>query len=137
MKAKERLNICERIFIALLPLTAAAFYIFRGALKGLAEKFPPCVFRSRTGWLCPACGNTRSVLSLLRFDIWSAVKYNITPVVICAVLLCLYIETGAKLFGKKVTLIPKTGWTLAVILPLMFAYYILRNFIPALSAAWR
>ena len=36
----------------------------------------PCIFRRLTGLLCPGCGNTRAVISLLKFDFIKALKFN-------------------------------------------------------------
>lgn len=47
-----------------------------------------CAFRTLTGIPCPTCGTTRSLLSLLRFDLGSYVRYNPMSVpVVSAVLL--------------------------------------------------
>lgn len=37
-----------------------------------------CVFLEILGLPCPGCGMTRAALSLVKFDIVSAAKYNIT-----------------------------------------------------------
>ena len=37
----------------------------------------PCWFHLITGLKCPGCGLTRSLLSLLRFDFASVLKYNL------------------------------------------------------------
>ena len=36
----------------------------------------PCIFYKVTGYLCPGCGITRMIMSALRFDFESAIKYN-------------------------------------------------------------
>jgi len=36
-----------------------------------------CVFYNETGIFCPGCGGTRAVISFLRLDLISAVKYNV------------------------------------------------------------
>jgi hypothetical protein len=35
-----------------------------------------CLFKRITSFPCPSCGSTRSVLSLLKGDIWSALFWN-------------------------------------------------------------
>ncbi|MBQ9744822.1 MAG: DUF2752 domain-containing protein [Clostridia bacterium] len=37
-----------------------------------------CDFFRVTGFYCPGCGGTRAVFAILRFDIASAIKYNVT-----------------------------------------------------------
>ena len=45
----------------------------------------PCVMNMHTGLLCPGCGTSRMLLSLLRGDFAGAWSYN--PVTLCLVLL--------------------------------------------------
>ncbi len=53
---------------------------------------PACAFRKLTGFPCPTCGGTRSLVCLAHGDIAAAVVYNplITVCVIAAVILLLY-----------------------------------------------
>ncbi len=37
---------------------------------------PPCVFRTLTGFPCPTCGSTRSLVFLSRGDLYSALAMN-------------------------------------------------------------
>ncbi|ABA87631.2 hypothetical protein Pcar_0371 [Syntrophotalea carbinolica DSM 2380] len=43
--------------------------------------FPPCPFRSLTGWYCPGCGSTRALHHLLHGRIGAAFGYNALMVV--------------------------------------------------------
>ncbi|MGB8131597.1 MAG: DUF2752 domain-containing protein [Candidatus Angelobacter sp.] len=51
---------------------------------GIVYRFPPteysfyprCPIYLTTHWLCPGCGSTRALHSLLHFDIQSALHYN-------------------------------------------------------------
>ena len=36
----------------------------------------PCMFNRFTGYLCPGCGTSRMALALLRFDFYSAFRFN-------------------------------------------------------------
>lgn len=47
--------------------------------------FPPCMLHAMTGFYCPGCGGTRSVIALLRGDLWHSFLYH--PFVPYAVLL--------------------------------------------------
>ncbi len=48
------------------------YYIFI-RITGLAI---PCIFRKITGFLCPGCGITRSILAAVRLDFAGAFAYN-------------------------------------------------------------
>lgn len=58
---------------ALLLAAGIAYYIFI-KLTGLGI---PCVFRLVTGNLCPGCGVTRMCISLLRGDLYAAMRNNL------------------------------------------------------------
>jgi len=98
-------------------------------LKQITLLFPSCVFKDSFGFDCPACGNTRSVTALLRGDVVSAVKYNISPVIVAVLGVLCYIEGGFKLFEKSIKLIPRNKWFWGVFFTLLFVYYIGRNFV--------
>lgn len=38
--------------------------------------FPPCVWKSITGWDCPGCGSTRATHQLLRGNVSAAFRFN-------------------------------------------------------------
>ena len=59
----------------IVTLGVAGFLIYACLTVG-REGFE-CVFYSTTGFICPGCGGSRAVLSLLKFDLIAAVKYNI------------------------------------------------------------
>lgn len=48
------------------------YYIFI-RITGLAV---PCIFRKITGFLCPGCGITRSIIAAVRLDFAKAFSYN-------------------------------------------------------------
>jgi len=61
-----------------LGLSLSIVLLF-GALWYLQERqfdfgrlFNPCGFKQRTGWPCPGCGMTRSVLAFARGDVWTS-----------------------------------------------------------------
>ena len=74
-------------------------------LAGLAVvyKFPPaeyafyprCPLYAATHWLCPGCGSTRALYSLLHADLYGALHYNLlftllAPVVLAWLGFCCY-----------------------------------------------
>ncbi|MDE5582903.1 MAG: DUF2752 domain-containing protein [Ruminococcus sp.] len=99
----------------------------------LKKYFPECIFYKKIGYLCPACGNTRSISSILHRHFIKSLGYNITPIVIMLFLTAFYIEIIACAFGKKLYIIPRNYYFLSVVLSLMTIYYIARNFIPFMT----
>ena len=52
-----------------------------------------CFIYSRTGILCPTCGITRAVKSLVNFDIASSIKYNtFFTLVLLPIFLILFVQ---------------------------------------------
>lgn len=94
-----------------------------------------CVFRAHTGLLCPACGNTRCVSSLLNGDLFAAISYNAFTVALLLFCMGLYAELLANSFGRTAAVIPRSYRFLTVVLTLSAAYFILRNIFPFLTAA--
>lgn len=114
-------------------IIAAGIFLLRNKADAVSEKFPECAFYSRTGLLCPACGNTRSVLALLRFDVITSVGYNPAPLYIVTLALALFTENIAASFNHRIRLVPR-GELFPVICSAVFIlYYILRNIFPVLT----
>ena len=59
--------------------------MFEWLAKLLEQHGVPCLFKELTGIPCPGCGMTRSVISMLRGDLFSAVHYS-PALYICAIL---------------------------------------------------
>lgn len=56
---------------------AGSIWIFLNHHFFVAEKMHSvCIFKGVTGIPCPACGSTRSVLSFLQGDFYSAIHWN-------------------------------------------------------------
>jgi len=92
---------------------------------------PVCLFYGSTGLLCPACGNTRSIISLLDGDFIHSLSYNITPVVLALFALAFYIELLSAAFIRKIKIIPRSAVFLYVLIAIMIIYFCGRNFFPA------
>ena len=113
-----------------LPVIVAFLLYMKNSIIKVTSIFPKCYFYEATGWLCPACGNTRSVICLLNGDITGSLRYNITPVLLIIIAVCFYIELVCYSFNIKVHIFPRNYVFLFVLLFFLISYYILRNFIP-------
>lgn len=120
----------------LVPLIGLAVVLCRGYVTALAEHplFPDCYFYTATGYLCPACGNTRAVLSLIRGHLLQSLAYNPMILILTIALAALYAEMACYAFGKRVRILPRSNALLFTVVGIVLGYNIVRNFIPELTA---
>ena len=117
-----------KIIVCIFPFfTVGMVYIFKDLLYKLSTYLPTCPIYKYFHVYCPGCGNTRSVQHLLKGDILSSLKFNITPIFCLIIGTLAYIELVFHLFGMNIKIIPrgKVFWAAIIILFLM--YYIIRN----------
>ncbi len=122
-----------RIIAIIIPIMVLIFFLIKDILINLVTQVPVCPFYSYLHLYCPACGNTRSVSSLLHGDILSAAHYNITPLLFGFFFLLGYIELVAICFRKPILLVPRRTAIYIVLIILLCIYLIARNFIPSLA----
>lgn len=89
----------------------------------------PCVLHEVTGLDCPGCGLSRAVLAIARLDIAAAFGFNLLWPLYAAYFLWGGIAMSAAYVkrGESCALPGKT-WMHAVLLSVVVAYGILRNF---------
>lgn len=117
-----------QIIYIFLPVCLLAVVIeAKDFILSLSYCFPACPFYRYTGWYCPACGNTRSVQSLLRGDLLSSLQYNIVPVILLILGLLLYGELGTALFKTHQRLLPRKGIFWVIFGIFMTGYFVGRN----------
>lgn len=110
------------ILIFLVSILLIYFYIFNKYGIGI-----PCVFHMITGYYCPGCGITRAILSLLKFDLYQAIRYNALVTMLLAIAILYLINFIQNYFynqNKKI-IIKKEIVVLFLIITL--AYGLLRN----------
>lgn len=114
------------------PLCILTIILCRNGITALAEStsFPDCTFHRLTGYLCPACGNTRAVLELLHGHIFRSLGYNPMILTLTIVLAVLYAETVCLALGKPVRLLPRSNALLFTVVGTVLGYDIIRNFFP-------
>ena len=123
-----------RIVIAAgAPCLLLAVFALRDYIIGFSGHIPPCAFHKLTGYWCTGCGNTRSTIALLHGHIWTAVRNNATMPFLALLLILLYGENLAALFGRDIKLLPRKGLFWCIVIGLFFVYYVLRNFFPVLG----
>lgn len=123
-----------RIVIAAgAPCLLLAVFALRDYIIGFSGHIPPCTFHKLTGYWCTGCGNTRSTIALLHGHIWTAVRNNATMPFLALLLILLYGENLAALFGRDIKLLPRKGLFWGIVIGLFFVYYVLRNFFPVLG----
>ena len=130
------MNISRKISAGLtIILSSSVLLIFFLSDKIIALKkyLPSCFFYEKTGYLCPACGNTRSITALLNRNIAESLGYNITPFVLLSLTVIFSIETAAGAFGIRLQIIPRKYSFIAILLSSMTLYFLLRNFLPFLT----
>ena len=120
----------EKIITVILPLLfVIGFIVLKTNIDFFLSLLPAfCGFYMITGKQCFACGNTRSVLSILRGDIISAIKFNPAIPILILLTILLYIELFIySFFGKKVKIIPRNAVFWIIFSVALLAYYIMRN----------
>ena len=110
-------------------LTGILFIIISYGYYFLNIKFNfsiKCLFHELTGLLCPGCGVTRMIFSLINFDIAKAFHYNpLVFILLIGYILYIIINIiSLKIFKKEIHLSNK--WTY-IILVIVILFGILRN----------
>lgn len=72
----DRIGIKFLKIVAALTLVIIAAILYYNFNPELSRFFPPCIFKSLTGYKCPGCGSQRTIHYLLHFDIVSAFYKN-------------------------------------------------------------
>lgn len=120
--------------IVILAAFAAVFFL-RSMMFQLVrwEYFPKCAFYTLTGYLCPACGNTRAILHLLQGHILRSIGYNPMIFTIAVTFVGWYIELVCRAFWKPVKILPRKLAIWLVIIFSVVGYDIIRNFFPLIT----
>ena len=131
---EKNLPVPVRVFLCLLPPAVFLMYLmFREQLVAFAARLPACPFHALTGFYCPACGNTRSVLALLHGDVLSALRFSVVPPLAALLGGLLYLELVLWCCGSRRQILPRKGAFWAALGVLLLLYFAVRNFIPYLT----
>ena len=122
---KEKIIKALRLLLIPLVLGAAALLIF--GKTGLVHRLPPCPIRKQFHFLCPGCGMTRAIESLLGFNIIRSIRYNPLAVVLALLFALFYSEQVINLFSPGKRLLPRNKLFYIVLATALTIYFILRN----------
>ena len=130
----KKKSILFKIFVIIMPIISIA--LIYSAVKLYTQYIYsiefPCIFNLFTGYFCPGCGNTRSIIALLNGHIILSLRYNPFIILLFVFLILLYIELFTSTFYVHKKIIPRSNKFLFVTLGIMIIYYFIRNFIPIL-----
>lgn len=127
-------NFLFKIFVIALPIISIPLIYF--AVNLYIEHIYiiqfPCIFNILTGYFCPGCGNTRSIVELFKGNFLSSLRHNPFILISFIFITLQYIELFISVFFGYKKIIPRSNKFLFVTLGIMIVYYFIRNFIPAL-----
>ncbi len=130
--SKKRL--VPRLLSVVLPLITFLIILFRERFLALVLPYlPSCYFYRLFHLYCPACGNTRSVISLLQGDLLSSLRFNIVPLILCFLIFLSYVELVTYSFNHQIRLLPRKLSFYLILIAILIFYWIFRNFVPYLT----
>jgi len=124
MRQKQRIVLLCLLPFAAVGLLLAARYFYE---MYLMPHMYPCVLRSLTGYLCPACGMTHAVFAVCRRDFIGALRENAVIPAACLIALLWYLERWCMALGKRVRLLPRKAWFWWAMLGAWLIYAVIRN----------
>lgn len=116
-----------KLVTIVFPLLVLFIYLSREFLIEIGHHFPDCYFYKKTGYMCSACGNTRSVICLLNGEILESLHYNITPIILIVITFFFYVECICQCLGHTIYILPRKKRYLYSLLIYMITYYFVRN----------
>ncbi|MBB2183755.1 DUF2752 domain-containing protein [Lachnospiraceae bacterium MD1] len=122
-----------KIITILIPVLMAMLFAVHEYILNWFINLPRCPAVRWFDIYCPACGNTRSTIALLHGDMLTSLRYNIVPLILAVLLLASYIELVTYSFGRHIRLLPRKLGFYIILIILLMAYFIIRNFIPYLT----
>ena len=93
-----------------------------------SSAYPQCPLRAMTGWDCAGCGGLRATHALLTGDLPRAVDHNLLVVLLAPLAIYGIVQVVLAQRGRKLPAIRYRGWMTPVIVGLLFAFSVARNF---------
>ena len=114
--------------VIFIPILLIFLYLIKDIFLALLPMIPICPFYKSLDLYCPACGNTRSILSLLDGHVLSSLRYNIVPMLLIILSFLAYLELVAYAFFRPIRILPRKLSFYLVMIALLLVYFVLRNF---------
>ncbi len=111
-------------------ITAAVFFVVILFFwnPAVLNYYPPCLFETVTGLLCPGCGGMRGTHQLLHFNFWEA--YTLNPLVYVSTPLIIYsivYYLALVVFNKQLPKVPVNSKTITIAAVVVLLFWIFRN----------
>lgn len=125
----------KRIFIYSIPFIfiISAYTLKFFYMKYIASLNIPCFVHMITGYWCPGCGGTRSMVELSKGHIIKSLHYNPISVVLLINFILMYIQLIFNTHNIKKRVLPENDMYIVILVIVMLFYYLIRNFIPFLQ----
>ena len=125
----------KRIFIYSIPFIfiTSAYTLKFFYMKYIASLNIPCFVHLTTGYWCPGCGGTRSMIELSKGHIIRSIHYNPISVVLLINFILMYIQLIFNTHNIKKRVLPENDMYIVILVIAMLFYYLIRNFIPCLQ----
>ncbi|OWY83484.1 hypothetical protein B9C99_03370 [Rhodococcus sp. BUPNP1] len=89
---------------------------------------PPCPTYSLFGILCPGCGSSRMLYSLVHLDVPAALRYNALGLVALGVVTVVFgLWTSSRVRGTPMPRWTRYRWTPHLVLVLTAVWFVVRN----------
>lgn len=94
---EKSLDKCAYI-VAIISIAISSIYIFIANVFGikLTDYMPACILHSYTGYYCPGCGGTRSILYFFKGDLYKSIVYH--PVIAYTAIPGIYLFLSHSIF---------------------------------------
>ena len=119
MKKYKNIVISTILFILLL------IYVLVGDKINL---YIPCPIKFITGLYCLGCGITRMILSILKWDLYQAFRYNPLVFILMPFIIFYFLEIFiSKIYNKKSICKRIPDYVFYILIVILIVYGILRN----------
>ncbi len=117
--------------ISILAIIAAVLYFLPPSETKL---FPGCPWHMLTGTYCPGCGSVRGVTEIVNGNLFGLWNQNPLAMVLAPIIIYAAIRKVVEAVAAyQMPAILTPQWVYVVLLIMILAYWVLRNFIPYLA----
>lgn len=121
------------LLILISPIILFIIAFFGAKFFAVHNAHSTCITLTFFGFYCPACGMTRSVISLMQGDVLMSIRQNAMVIVFVLLYLVFYIWYVLKCFNIKFKIFLANEKFWYILLIVWFIYGISRNFIPSIA----